>query len=95
MHLGRWQETDVAIKVLSIGCVAAPTPSMQRQMSAIDDMDDSDQDEEGSDIGMLNDDLAITVKTLEREVRRTVITCTLHIGTRPVSAYPYSATECL
>ena len=69
VHLGRWQETDVAIKVLSIGGAMQAVPSGQGQTAGMDDMTDTDLDDEGSDSELLmNDELAATVRTLEREV---------------------------
>ncbi len=71
VHLGRWQETDVAIKVLghipssATVPVAAPMQSTG-QMSAIDE-GDSDEDE-GTDEDILDSSIDTTIKTLEREV---------------------------
>ncbi|KAL0047223.1 hypothetical protein WJX82_010034 [Trebouxia sp. C0006] len=71
VHLGRWQETDVAIKVLghipssAIVPVAAPMQSTG-QMSAINE-GDSDKDE-GTDEDILDSSIDNTIKTLEREV---------------------------
>ena len=71
VHLGRWQETDVAIKVLghiptpATVPVAAPMQSTG-QMSAINE-GDSDKDE-GTDEDILDSSIDSTIKTLEREV---------------------------
>ncbi|KAL3162493.1 hypothetical protein ABBQ32_010154 [Trebouxia sp. C0010 RCD-2024] len=72
VHLGRWQETDVAIKVLGRVLPQSSFPvtaSMQStgQMSAIDD-DASSQDDVSNGEDLLTEDMALTVKTLEREV---------------------------
>lgn len=68
----------MAIKVLSIAGVTLPVPTMQRQMSAVDDMSETDLDDEGSEAGLLNEEMAATVKTLEREVSQCyrVMMCT-------------------
>lgn len=72
VHLGQWQETDVAIKVLgkvksqSSMPTAAPLQAATGQMSAIDESASSEDDI--SDEALLNEDMALTVKTLEREV---------------------------
>ena len=71
VHLGRWQETDVAIKVLghipspAAVPLAAPMQSTG-QMSAID-KGDSEEDE-GIDEEVLDNSIDSTIKTLEREV---------------------------
>lgn len=67
VHLGRWQETDVAIKLLSIGGALQPVPSGQGQVASFEE-DDTELDDEGSDQDLVNDELAVTVRTLEREV---------------------------
>lgn len=82
VHLGRWQETDVAIKVLgkvmpqSSMPTAAPLQTTTGQMSAIDE-GASSEDEISDDDKLLNEDMALTVKTLEREVGLTYLT--LHL----------------
>ena len=69
VHLGRWQETDVAIKLLSIGGALQPVPSVQGQLVSFDEDDtELDNDNDGSDQDLVNDELAVTVRTLEREV---------------------------
>lgn len=79
VHLGRWQETDVAIKVLgkvmpqSSMPTAAPLQTTTGQMSAIDE-GASSEDEISDDDELLNEDMALTVKTLEREVGLTCLT---------------------
>lgn len=71
MHLGRWQETDVAIKVLghvpaqTALPVAAPMNSTG-QMSAIDENDFAEEATDDEDLGDSN--MAATIRTLEREV---------------------------
>ena len=73
VHLGRWQETDVAIKVLgkvkpqSSMPTAAPLQTTTGQMSAIDE-GASSEDDISDDEELLNESMALTVKTLEREV---------------------------
>ena len=71
VHLGRWQETDVAIKVLGRVMHPASLPTaaaMQStgQMSALEEGESSEESSE--DEYLLNEDMALTVKTLEREV---------------------------
>lgn len=79
VHLGRWQETDVAIKLLSIGGALQPVPSGQGQVASFEE-DDTELDDEGSDQDVVNDELAVTVRTLEREVSPpTTLTDTHHI----------------
>ncbi|DBB01174.1 hypothetical protein WJX77_003342 [Trebouxia sp. C0004] len=71
VHLGRWQETDVAIKVLghipspATVPVAAPMQSTGH-MSAINEGDS--EEEEGTDEEFLVSSIDSTIKTLEREV---------------------------
>ncbi len=78
VHLGRWQETDVAIKVLghvptqSSLPVAAPMHSTG-QMSAIDEGDSGEEVSDQDDDELLDSSMALTIKTLEREVS----TCSL------------------
>lgn len=80
VHLGRWQETDVAIKVLgkvmpqSSMPTAAPLQTTTGQMSAIDEGASSEDEISDVDDELLNEDMALTVKTLEREVRLTLLT---------------------
>ena len=69
VHLGRWQETDVAIKVL--GHVppqtTMPTPAPMQStghMSAIAEADSEEPDVEG----LADSSMAATIRTLEREV---------------------------
>lgn len=71
VHLGRWQETDVAIKVL--GHVppqnTMPTPAPMQStghMSAIAEAESEEPDVEG----LVDSNMAATVRTLEREVSR-------------------------
>ncbi|DBA69721.1 TPA: hypothetical protein ACH3X2_012649 [Trebouxia sp. C0005] len=71
VHLGRWQETDVAIKVLghipSPATMPIPAPMQSTgHMSAIDG-GDSEEDEE-TDEEFLDSNIDSTIKTLEREV---------------------------
>ena len=74
VHLGRWQETDVAIKVLGH---VAPHGSIPQAASMGSSSHMSAIDEGGSNAGatddddsmpMLGDNMALTIKTLEREV---------------------------
>ena len=71
VHLGRWQETDVAIKVLghipssATLPVAAPMQSTG-QMSAINEGDS--EEDEGTDEEFLDSTHDSTIRTLEREV---------------------------
>ena len=72
VHLGRWQETDVAIKVLGRVLPQSPMPTAAHtqtasQMSGVDE-GASSEDEVSHDEKLLNEDMALTVKTLEREV---------------------------
>ena len=79
VHLGRWQETDVAIKVLgkvmaqSSMPTAAPLQTTTGQMSAIDEGASSEDEISDVDDELLNEDMALTVKTLEREVGLTCL----------------------
>lgn len=73
VHLGRWQETDVAIKVLGRVTQSTSMPTaapMQTtgQMSAI--VDGNSDEELSDDEDLLTEDVALTVKMLEREVSR-------------------------
>lgn len=71
VHLGRWQETDVAIKVLghipspATVPVAAPMQSTG-QMSAVNEGES--EEDEGPDGEVLDTSMDSTIKTLEREV---------------------------
>ena len=75
VHLGRWQETDVAIKMLGHVSpqISMPTAASMQSSGNLLALEAGSSGDTSDDDELLDTSMALTIKTLEREVR-----CTRH-----------------